>query len=51
MLFRDTCNMIKLYLKSKAMTTLRIQGEAYLWVAEMRRTRVGADCWQCSSQH
>lgn len=35
-------SIIKLYFKSKTMTSFKIQGEAYLWAAEMgRSSRVG----------
>lgn len=36
---------IKLYLESKAMTTLRSPGEARLWAAEMKRAGHRGGCW------
>lgn len=45
-------NMIKLHVKSKAMTSLKIQGQAYLWMAEVRRhTKLSARLLEPSSQH
>lgn len=43
-------NMIKLYVKSKAMTSLKIQGEAYLRAEMGRSTEVGARLFTVGSR-